>query len=46
MEKDIMFTVQGVGAVKNVAKIDVYVKHEHCEFSLKDLIKHLKNDST
>ena len=46
VENDLLFTVQGVGSVKNVAKVDVYVKHESCESSLKDLIRQLKNESS
>ncbi len=34
-----------MGSVKNVAKIDVYVKDEHCEVSLREIIKHLKSES-
>lgn len=37
--------IQGVGSVKNVAKVDVYVKHEDCEYNLKELIKLVKNES-
>lgn len=44
-EKDILFIIQGVGSVKNVQSLDVYVKDEHCESSLKDLIRQMKLDS-
>ena len=45
IEKEILFQVQGVGSVKNVNKLDVYVKSEHCEVSLREIIKHIKSDS-
>ncbi len=44
-EKDILFIIQGVGSVKNVQSLDVYVKDENCESSLKDLIRQMKLDS-
>ena len=44
-EKDILFIIQGVGSVKNVQSLDVYVKDEHCESSLKDLIRQIKLDN-
>ena len=44
-EKDILFIIQGVGSVKNVQSLDVYVKDENCESSLKDLIRQMKMDS-
>jgi len=34
-----------VGSIKQVGGLDVYVKHEHCEESLKELFKYLKFDS-
>jgi hypothetical protein len=34
-----------VGSVKNIGGIDVYVKSEHCEESLRDIIKNLKQES-
>ena len=43
---DLLFCVQGVGSYKNINGLDVYVKHEHCLESLKDIYKHLKVDST
>jgi hypothetical protein len=42
LEKELLFCVQGVGSIKSVAGKDVYMKSEHCEESIKDLIKHLK----
>ena len=44
-EGELLFWVQGVGSIKQVGGIDVYVKHEHCEESLKELFKYLKFDS-
>ena len=41
----LLFWTQGVGSTKQVGGIDVYVKHEHCEESLKELFKYLKFDS-
>ena len=39
MENELLFWVQGVGSIKQVGGLDVYVKHEHCEESLKELFK-------
>jgi hypothetical protein len=44
-ESELLFWVQGVGSIKQVGGLDVYVKHEHCEESLKELFKYLKFDS-
>jgi hypothetical protein len=33
-----------VGNVKNVGGFDVYVKNEHAEESIRDLIKSIKHD--
>lgn len=35
---DLLFSVQGVGSIKNVNGYDVYVKHEHCDESLKYIL--------
>jgi hypothetical protein len=43
---DLLFCVQGVGSYKNINGLEVYVKHEHCLESLKDIYKHLKVDGT
>ena len=43
-ENELLFWVQGVGNIKQVGGIDVYVKHEHCEESLKELQKYIKFD--
>ena len=40
-----LFWVQGVGKIKKIEGYDVYVKHEHCEESLKEIFKSLKYDS-
>ena len=37
-----LFHVQGVGSIKKVGGFDVYVKEKHCEDTLKDIIKELK----
>ena len=44
-ESELLFWVQGVGSIKQVGGLDVYVKHEHSEESLKELFKYLKFDS-
>ena len=44
-EGELLFWVQGVGSIKQVGGLDVYVKHEHCEESLKELFKYVKVDS-
>ena len=43
-EAELLFWVQGVGSIKQVGGIDVFVKHEHCEESLKELFKYIKFD--
>ena len=45
LENEILFCTQGVGNIKNVGGFDVYVKNEHCEESIRDLIKNIKNDN-
>jgi hypothetical protein len=45
LEREIFFQTKGVGSVKSIGGVDVYVKSEHCESSLKQLIKHLRTDS-
>lgn len=37
--------MQGVGNIKEVGGFDVYVKNEHCEESIKDLIKTIKHEN-
>jgi hypothetical protein len=37
-----LFYAQGVGNIKKVGEFDVYVKNEHCEESIRDLIKAIK----
>lgn len=44
-ENELLFWVQGVGSIKQVGGLDVYVKSEHCEESLKELFKYLKFDN-
>jgi hypothetical protein len=44
--KDLLFCVQGVGTYQDINGYRVYVKHEHCLESLKDIQKHLRNDGT
>lgn len=44
-EAELLFWVQGVGSIKQVGGIDVFVKHEHCEESLKELFKYIKFDN-
>jgi hypothetical protein len=44
LENEILFCTQGVGNVKNVGGFDVYVKNEHAEESIRDLIKSIKHD--
>ena len=44
-EAELLFWVQGVGSIKQVGGLDVYVKHQHSEESLKELFKYLKFDS-
>lgn len=41
---DLLFCVQGVGEIKDIDGMKVYVKHDHCLESLKDIYKHLKVD--
>ena len=37
--------MQGVGTIKNINNFDVYVKHDQCEVSIKDIHKRLKNEN-
>lgn len=41
---ELLFCVQGVGSIKNINGYDVYVKHEHCEESLKDVLSKIRKD--
>ena len=45
LEAEILFWINGVGGIKQVGEADVYVKHEHCEESLRELFKLLRFDS-
>ena len=45
IEKEILFCVQGVGGIKSVGGMDVYVKNQYCEESIRDLIKLLKREN-
>lgn len=45
IEKEILFQVQGCGSFKSVGGIDVFVKSQYCEDSIRELIKHRKNDN-
>ena len=44
-ESQILNCVQGVGSIKSVGGVDVYVKSAACEDHLRSLIHHLKFDS-
>lgn len=46
LEKEVLYQIQGVGSIKSIGGIDVYVKSEHCEESVRQLIKLLKGEST
>ena len=46
LEREILYCVQGVGSIKSVGGVDVYVKSDSCEDSIRELIKHLKFDQT
>lgn len=41
---DLLFAVQGLGSVKIVRGIEIYVKGPHCEESIKDLIRICRRD--
>ena len=43
-EAQILNCVQGVGSIKSVGGVDVYVKSDACEDHLRSLIHHLKFD--
>ena len=45
LEAEILFWINGVGGIKQVGEADVYVKHDHCEESLRELFKMLRFDS-
>lgn len=46
---DIVFAIQNFGGIQRIKKgdmhIDAYIKDKHCEASLKDICKLLKNDN-
>ena len=44
-ESEILFWVQGVGSIKQVGGLDVYVKHQHSEESMKEIFRFLRNES-
>jgi hypothetical protein len=43
---ELLFCVQGVGSIKNINGLDVFVKDEYCEQSLKDISRFLRADSS
>ena len=43
-ESELLYYVQGVGSIKQVGGLDIYVKSEFCEESLKELFKQIKFD--
>lgn len=45
IEQDLLFLTQGVGSIKSINNFDVYVKHDQCEYSLKDIYRRLKTES-
>jgi hypothetical protein len=45
IEKHVLYSTQGVGQIKSIGGIDVYVKSPHCEESIRSLIKALKGES-
>ena len=45
VENQLLFNVQGIGAVKKINGYDVFVKNKDCETSLNHLYRSIKNDS-
>jgi hypothetical protein len=45
IENELLFSVQGVGSVKTLNGFKVYVKGKYAQESIRELIKHLKNDT-
>mgnify|MGYP000932345905 CR=1 FL=1 len=43
---ELLFAVQGLGSVREVGGLSVYVKGSHCDDSVKDLIKFCKRDDS
>lgn len=43
---ELLFCVQGVGSIKNINDFDVYLKHDHCEDSLKDILSSIRKDGS
>ena len=43
-QNDLLFAVQGLGGVKKFNELEIYIKNNHCEESLKELIRILKKD--
>lgn len=45
LQNEILFAIQGVGQVKTINGMDVYVKDKYCEASLRDIIKYLRAEN-
>lgn len=45
LQDDLLFNIQGVGAIKKINGYDVYVKNKDCETSLNYLYRMIKNES-
>ena len=45
MRGEIIFCIQGVGSVKNIDNMDVYIKGQFCEEALRDLHKYIRRDN-
>lgn len=43
-QNDLLFSVQGLGGIKEINNLEIYIKNNHCEDSLKELIRILKRD--
>ena len=45
IQNELLFSIQGVGSIHEIGEKKVWAKNEHCQESIKELIKHIKNDS-
>jgi hypothetical protein len=46
IQNNLLFITQGVGSIKNINDLDVYVKNAHCERSIIDLNRWVESEVT
>jgi len=45
IQNSLLFSIQGVGSIQEIAEKKVWAKSDYCQESIKDIIKHIKGDS-